>query len=66
LGGVIGLDVAGWTIACAAPGYQYFVVGNPGDVVTLTSGLLVLQGGGSDVDENFVRMGRTRAAATSW
>jgi cyanophycinase-like exopeptidase len=40
-----------------APGYQYFVVGNPGDVVTPTSGLLVLQGGGTDVDENFVRMG---------
>ena len=41
----------------AAPGYQHFVVGNPGDVVTPTSGLLVLQGGGTDVDENFVRMG---------
>jgi cyanophycinase len=40
-----------------AQGYQYFVVGNPADVVTPTSGLLVLQGGGTDVDENFVRMG---------
>jgi cyanophycinase len=49
--------VAGWTIAVAAPGYQYSVVGNPADVVTPTSGLLVLQGGGTDVDENFVRMG---------
>lgn len=45
------------TIAAAAQGYQYTVVGNPGDVVTSTSGLLVLQGGGTDVDENFVRMG---------
>lgn len=53
---VIGLCV-GWTIATAAPGYQYTVVGNPADVVTSTSGLLVLQGGGTDVDENFVRMG---------
>jgi cyanophycinase len=43
--------------AAAAQGYQYFVVGNPADVVTSTSGLLVLQGGGTDVDENFVRMG---------
>src|SRR5262245_51324724 len=43
--------------AGAAQGYQYFVVGNPQDVVTPTSGLLVLQGGGTDVDENFVRMG---------
>jgi cyanophycinase-like exopeptidase len=41
----------------AAPGYSYSIVGNPADVVTPTSGLLVLQGGGTDVDENFVRMG---------
>lgn len=33
------------------------MVGNPADVVTPTRGLLVLQGGGSDVDENFRRMG---------
>jgi cyanophycinase len=43
--------------ASAAQSYQYFVTGNPADVVTPTSGLLVLQGGGTDVDENFVRMG---------
>jgi cyanophycinase len=43
--------------AAPAPGYQHSVVGNPDDVVTPTSGLLVLQGGGTDVDENFVRMG---------
>jgi len=41
----------------AAPGYSYSIVGNPADVTTATSGLLVLQGGGTDVDENFVRMG---------
>jgi cyanophycinase len=41
----------------AAQGYAYSVVGNPADVVTPTSGLLVMQGGGTDVDENFVRMG---------
>src|SRR5215470_5828070 len=40
-----------------AQGYQYSVVGNPADVVTATTPLLVLQGGGTDVDENFVRMG---------
>lgn len=44
-------------MADAAPGYQHFVVGNPADVVTTTTPLLVLQGGGTDVDENFVRMG---------
>jgi cyanophycinase len=54
---LLGLYAVGWTIAAAAPNYQYSVVGNPGDVVTPTSGLLVLQGGGTDVDENFVRMG---------
>ena len=54
---VLGLYVASCTTAAAAPGYQYTVVGNPADVVTSTSGLLVLQGGGTDVDENFVRMG---------
>lgn len=41
----------------AGPGYDYYIVGNPADVTTATSGLLVLQGGGTDVDENFVRMG---------
>jgi cyanophycinase-like exopeptidase len=41
----------------AAQGYDHFIVGNPADVVTPTTGLLVLQGGGTDIDENFVRMG---------
>jgi len=53
----LALVVASGTPAAAAPGYAYSVVGNPADVVTTTSGLLVLQGGGTDVDENFVRMG---------
>jgi cyanophycinase-like exopeptidase len=46
------------TAASAAHGYDHFIVGNPADVTTPTRGLLVLQGGGTDVDENFVRMGR--------
>lgn len=41
----------------AAPGYQHILIGNPADVTTATSGLLVLQGGGTDVDENFIAMG---------
>lgn len=41
----------------AAPGYKHTLVGNPADVTTPTSGLLVLQGGGTDVDQNFVAMG---------
>jgi cyanophycinase-like exopeptidase len=43
--------------AVAAPGYSSFIVGNPADVVRPTTGLWVMQGGGTDVDENFVRMG---------
>jgi cyanophycinase-like exopeptidase len=39
------------------PGYKYYVAGNPDDVVTETRGLLVLQGGGTDVDINYQRMG---------
>lgn len=41
----------------AAPNYAHYVVGNPADVTTAATPLLVLQGGGTDVDENFVRMG---------
>lgn len=40
-----------------AAGYQHYLTGNPADVVRPTSGLWVLQGGGDDVDENYVRMG---------
>ncbi|MEX2122982.1 MAG: cyanophycinase [Woeseia sp.] len=43
-------------MAAAEPAYRHFVTGNAADVVTPTTGLLVLQGGGSDVDENYVRM----------
>jgi len=43
--------------ALAAPGYQHFLVGNAADVTPPTTGLLVMQGGGLDVDDNFVRMG---------
>lgn len=39
------------------PGYTYYVVGNPGDVQKPTRGLWVAQGGGDDVDQNYVRMG---------
>ena len=38
-------------------GYKSYVTGNAADVVTPTTGLWVLQGGGDDVDENYVRMG---------
>jgi len=38
-------------------GYQHYLIGNPADVVRPTTGLIVLQGGGDDVDENYVRMG---------
>ena len=38
-------------------GYRYYVTGDPADVVTETRGLIVLQGGGDDVDNNYIRMG---------
>jgi len=37
--------------------YQYYVVGNPENVERNTEGLIVMQGGGDDVDANFTRMG---------
>jgi cyanophycinase len=52
------LAFASTALAHAAdPGYRHFVVGNPADVQRETSGLIVMQGGGDDVDENYVRMG---------
>jgi cyanophycinase-like exopeptidase len=39
------------------PGFRYYVVGNPADVERPTRGLWVAQGGGDDVDANYVRMG---------
>jgi cyanophycinase len=41
----------------AAQGYDHFLVGNEADVVKATTGMLVLHGGGTDIDEVFVRMG---------
>jgi cyanophycinase len=40
------------------PGVQRFLTGNAADVVTPTRGLWVLQGGGDDVDFNYIRMGQ--------
>lgn len=39
-------------------GYEYYVVGNAGDVTTATTAGLLLMGGGPDVDEAFEWMGR--------
>ncbi len=41
----------------SGPGYRYYLTGSPADVVRETRGLWVAQGGGDDVDENYVRMG---------
>jgi len=38
-------------------GYKYYVVGNPENVQRETAGLIVMQGGGDDVDENYIQMG---------
>lgn len=37
--------------------YSYYVTGDPADVTTRTRALVVMQGGGDDVDANYVRMG---------
>lgn len=39
--------------ASARGGYDYYVIGNPGDVERSTSGGLMLMGGGANVDEAF-------------
>ena len=44
-------------VARSGPGFKYYVVGNPEDVVKPTRGLWVPQGGGDDVDANYARMG---------
>ena len=44
-------------VARSGPGFKYYVVGNPADVVKPTRGLWVPQGGGDDVDANYARMG---------
>ena len=54
------LDVSAVAAAEASPAaatYKHYLTGNPADVIRPTSGLLVLQGGGDDVDENFIQMG---------
>ena len=58
------LAAAGLLAGCSAssgvmtgPGYKYYVTGNPADVQKPTRGLWVAQGGGDDVDANYVRMG---------
>lgn len=44
-------------IARQGPGFKYYVAGDPADVVRPTRGLWVAQGGGDDVDQNYIRMG---------
>jgi cyanophycinase len=48
---------AGSHPARTGPGYKYYLTGSAGDVVRETRGLWVAQGGGDDVDLNYVRMG---------
>jgi cyanophycinase-like exopeptidase len=57
IGTFFGLLVAGCGSEPPATSYDYYVTGDPADVITETRGLLVLQGGGDDVDINYSRMG---------
>ena len=43
--------------SAAAPAFEHYVAGNPANVETATAGLVVMQGGGTDVDTNYTRMG---------
>jgi len=45
------------TVRGANTDYSYYVSGDPADVTTPTQALVVMQGGGDDVDANYVRMG---------
>jgi len=59
---MLGVTVLLASCAAAKPsmsggGFRYYVAGNPDDVVKPTRGLWVAQGGGDDVDQNYVRMG---------
>lgn len=54
---LIALLIAACSGTPADSDFAYYVTGNPDDVVTETRGLLVLQGGGDDVDVNYSRMG---------
>ena len=38
--------------------FRRYIIGNALDVERPTQGLLVLQGGGDDADENYIRMGK--------
>lgn len=44
-------------VARHGPGFKVYEVGDPSDVARPTRGLWVLQGGGDDVDQNYIRMG---------
>ncbi len=57
LGGVVALSGMSTLHADETAAYKYYLVGNPEDVVRKTEGLIVMQGGGDDVDENYIRMG---------
>jgi len=45
------------TGAHSANGYRYYLTGNAANVERPTQGLVVMQGGGDDVDENYIQMG---------
>ena len=58
LGFLAGCAPTGISVRVPVPVVQRFLTGNAADVVTPTRGLWVLQGGGDDVDFNYVRMGK--------
>lgn len=57
LGCVSACTQSGAGVRAPDPGVRRFLTGNAADVTTPTRGLWVMQGGGDDVDLNYVRMG---------
>ncbi len=57
LGFLTACTQTGVSVRAPGPAVQRFLTGNAADVVMPTRGLWVLQGGGDDVDLNYVRMG---------
>ena len=51
------LSVAWSSVVLGEQSYEYYAVGNTDDVKTASLGLIVMQGGGTDVDINYQRMG---------
>ena len=67
VGAAFGVLLATMVSADTEPGgkYLYYLTGNAANVERSTTGLIVAQGGGDDVDENYVQWASAAAAVIS-